>query len=199
MTNFPSTPTTAFQGMRRLASGPLAEVALAVKAAQANHPDASFLTFDDTTGKVIDLDLRGSDDEVLRRLGAPMRGEARSCEGAGRTKSGNRGRPKLGVVPREVTLLPRHWDWLAAQPGGASQALRRLVDRARSADDGKNAIRAAQETAYRFMSAMAGDLPSFEEASRALFAGDLAALTARMSDWPVDTREHTLLLACGRA
>jgi len=195
MTNFASTPTTAFRDSRRLARGPLAEVSLAVKAAQAAYPEATFLTFDDRTGKVIDLDLRGGDEEVLRRLDMPMPGETNSREGAESANAGKRGRPKLGVVPREVTLLPRHWDWLAGQPGGASQALRRLVDRARSADDGKNAIRVAQETAYRFMAAMAGDLPSFEEASRALFAGDSQALAERMSDWPSDIRDHTLTLA----
>ncbi len=72
-----------------------------------------------------------------------------------------RGRPKLGVVAREVTLLPRHWDWLNAQPGGASVALRKLVEQARRANGDADRARAAREAAYHFMSAMAGDLPAF--------------------------------------
>ena len=76
------------------------------------------------------------------------------------------------MVAREVTLLPRHWEWLAQQSGGASVALRRLVDQARRGTEDKDRIRRAQEAAYRFMSAMAGNRPNFEDAIRALFAGD---------------------------
>ena len=83
------------------------------------------------------------------------------------------GRPKLGVVAREITLLPRHWEWLAQQTGGASVAIRKLVDEARRATATTAiASASAQEAAYRFMSAMAGNLPHFEEAIRALFADD---------------------------
>ena len=105
------------------------------------------------------------------------------------------GRPRLGVVPREVTLLPRHWDWLAAQPGGASITLRRLVDAARKVSVEDDARRAAQETAYRFMQAMAGDLPAYEEAIRALFAGDFGGFEGHVAHWPDDVREHAALLA----
>ncbi|HEX6860330.1 MAG TPA: DUF2239 family protein [Caulobacteraceae bacterium] len=158
---------TAFEGARQIASGPIAEVAVAVRHA------GQVLVFDDATGGVIDLDLRGSAEEIAARY-TPVE-EPRG-----------RGRPKLGVTAREVTLLPRHWDWLAAQRGGASAALRRLVDEARKADDGAERARRARERAYRFMSAMAGDLPGFEEASRALFAGDAQRLTAQMAAWPRD-------------
>lgn len=106
-----------------------------------------------------------------------------------------RGRPKLGVVAREVTLLPRHWDWLAAQPGGASQMLRRLVDEARRGDGGQLRKREAQEATYRFMSAMAGDLPGFEEAVRSLFAGDAAGFEAHMTTWPQDVADYARQLA----
>lgn len=162
---------TAFQDSHVIARGPLSDVALAVKAATASAPQARFLTFDDATGKVVDLDLRGSETEIRERL-APRPA---------------RGRPKLGVVAREVTLLPRQWEWLAAQPGGASQVLRRLIEDARRADGGRSQARAA---AYAFMSAMAGDLPGFEEASRALFAGDRAGLSRHSQDWPADIRDH---------
>jgi hypothetical protein len=175
---------TAFAGPDRLVHGPLAEVALAVKAALAADPTASILTFDDTTGRVIDFDLRGSDADVLARLPAPEGQPARG-----------RGRPRLGVVAREVTLLPRHWDWLSAQPGGASHALRRLIDEARRHDGGQAATRAAQETAYRFVSAMAGNLPGFEEATRALFANDATRFAQHSATWPADIRDHAQKLA----
>lgn len=174
-----STSCTAFAGPRRLASGTVAEVALAVKAAGA---DMAVLVFDDTTGRVIDLDLRGEPDEIAARY-APAE--------ATRT----RGRPKLGVVAREVTLLPRHWDWLNAQPGGASQALRRLIDEARRTDEGRTERRLAQEAAYRFMSAMAGDLPGFEEAARALFADDRAGFADHAAAWPADVSDHATNMA----
>ena len=89
-----------------------------------------------------------------------------------------RGRPKLGVVAREVTLLPRHWDWLNSQSGGASVALRKLVEAARLAGDDKDRTRHAQEAAYRFMTALAGNLPGYEEATRALYAADPARFDA---------------------
>ena len=168
---------TAFLGHRRIASGSLADIARAVLAA---GPDAMPLVFDDATGAVVDIDTRGSEADVIARLTQPPRG---------------RGRPSLGVQPREVTLLPRQWDWLAQQPGGASAALRRLVDAARRSPEAE--ARAAREAAYRFMAAIAGDLPGYEEALRALFAGDAAALAARMAVWPPDVRDHALKLATG--
>ncbi len=182
---------TAFAGQSLLASGRLSDVALAVKAEVEASSEAAVLVFDDATGKVVDLDLRGSDEDVLKRLewqdGPPAPADDAAKPG--------RGRPRLGVVAREVTLLPRHWDWLAAQPGGASQALRRLIDKARAADDGRTARRAAAEAAYRFMSAMAGDLPGFEEASRALFSGDEARFRAETAAWPADIRDHALRMS----
>ncbi len=186
----PQSPfVTAFAGQRVLARGPLPDVVLAVKEELEARPETAVLVFDDALGKVVDLDLRGSRDDVLQRLGGGAEALA-ADEGA---KAG-RGRPRLGVVAREVTLLPRHWDWLSAQPGGASQALRRLVEQARAGDVGRSAQRAATDAAYRFMAAMAGDLPGFEEASRALFAGDEARLRAEVAGWPPDIRDHALRL-----
>ncbi|MDB5750693.1 MAG: hypothetical protein JWP65_1114, partial [Ramlibacter sp.] len=104
---------------------------------------------------------------------------------------------QLGVVAREVTLLPRHWDWLAAQPGGASVTLRRLVDEARRGAGGADAMRAARERAYRFLNAVAGNLPGFEEALRALFAGDAARFAEFAAAWPQDVREHAQAMAAG--
>jgi len=177
---------TAFRGESRIAAGPLAEVALAVKAALAADPAAALLVFDDATGRAVDFDLRGTAEEIAARLAPPA--PASSAERG-------RGRPKLGVVAREVTLLPRHWDWLAAQPGGASQALRRLVEEARRNDGDRGRVRRAQEAAYAFIAAMAGDRAGFEEASRALFAGDAAGFSAHSRSWPVDIRAHAESLA----
>ncbi len=106
-----------------------------------------------------------------------------------------RGRPKLGVVAREVTLLPRHWEWLADQPGGASVALRKLVEAARRDHRERDEQRQLQERAYHFMSAMAGDLPGFEEGLRALYASERARFTELIAAWPADVREHALRLA----
>src|SRR6478609_6747643 len=178
---------TAFIGQRRLASGPAAEVALAVKRAEPRLGEQIFV-FDDGTGRPIDFDLRGDDHEVAARLAIPDAPETTA-------PPRGRGRPKLGVVAREVTLLPRHWEWLGAQPGGASVALRKLVDDARRASGDRDRERNARDAAYHFMSAMAGNLPHFEEASRALFADDRRRFTGLIADWPADIRDHIVKLA----
>jgi hypothetical protein len=143
-------------------------------AAHANREE-SLLIFDDVTGRTVELDLRGSVEDVLARLPLPT-SPAKPA----------RGRPKLGVTAREVTLLPRHWDWLAAQPGGASATLRRLVDQARRETGGDDLARQTQEAAYRVMTTLAGDLPGYEEALRALFAGDRQRLDQLTAGWPGD-------------
>lgn len=178
---------SVFQGETRVLSGNLREVALAVKRAENIDGQAPIQAFDNRTGKVIDIDTRGSESDVLARLTA----EASYGDTPKTAKS--RGRPRLGVVAREVTLLPRHWEWLKSQPGGASAALRRLVDEARRRGEGDD--RRARDAAYYFLSAMAGNREGFEEASRALFAGDREGLTAHMAGWPRDIREHVLRLA----
>ena len=181
---------TAFEGHRRLASGTLAEVALAVKrAGQAALP---VIIFSDASGRSLDLDLRGSDEEIIARLPrtAPvLEPETQATEPRGR------GRPKLGVVAREVTLLPRHWEWLNTQPAGASVALRKLVDEARRTSGDRDRLRAARDAAYHFMSTMAGNLAHFEEASRALFADDNRRFAGLIAEWPADIRDHIVKLA----
>jgi hypothetical protein len=166
----------------------LPDVALAAKAATERDAGASVLIFDDLTSRLIELDLRGSASDVLARLAAHEASDKQTSEPESDAVSASRGRgrPKLGVVAREVTLLPRHWEWLSAQSGGASVALRKLVEAARRESEGPDRIRAAREAAYRFASAIGGDLPGFEEAMRALFAGDDAAFEARIQAWPAD-------------
>jgi len=184
MTDRLSISCTAFDGDRLLAAGRLADVAPAVKAAGLH---AAVLVFEDATGRVLDLDLRGSNAEILARL-APAEASAAPR---------GRGRPKLGVTAREVTLLPRHWDWLAAQPGGASVALRKLVEQAMRSGDARQTRRAAQEAAYRVMTALAGDRPGFEEALRALFADDRRRFAEQISGWPADIGAYVTRLAFG--
>ena len=155
---------TAFEDETFLVSGDRRAVVREINARLDTGHRGRILVFDDETGRQTDLDLRETDAPEAARgaeAGVPPGAAAR-----------NKGRPRLGVVSREVTLLPRHWDWLRAQPGGASAALRLLVDEARRTDAGGNTVRQSQNAAYAFMSAIGGDLPGFEEATRALFAGD---------------------------
>jgi hypothetical protein len=175
---------TAFDGDRQLASGAPPDVARAVKTAIDADAARPILVFDDLTGRTVDIDLRGSAEEVAARL--------RSGEDNGPRPAG---RPKLGVVAREVTLLPRHWDWLASQSGGASVALRKLVDAARMASGDDGIVRQAQEAADRFMSAALGNQPGYEEAARALYAGDRAGFERLAAIWPRDLAAHALRLA----
>lgn len=195
MSSASPTTYTTFDGPRRIAGGSLQDNALAAKRALEADAAGTVLTFDDSTGRLVDIDFRGSDADMLARLAQNTAPAATEAEPAAEARG--RGRPRLGVVAREVTLLPRHWDWLACQPGGASVTLRKLVDEARRASAMQDGRRQAQERAYHFMSALAGDLPGFEEASRALFADDQPTFLQRTEAWPADLRDHALLLAFG--
>ena len=177
------TTCTAFEGAAMIATGPLPHVAKQVKQVLDRGERAPVLIFDDETSEPVEIDFRGTWEEVAARLPGgkqPPRGP---------------GRPRLGVLAREVTLLPRHWEWLSGQPGGASVALRKLVEEARRANAGKDQLRLAQEAAYRFLSAIAGNLPGFEEACRALFAGDAQRFDALVEPWPDGLRTHARRLA----
>ena len=175
---------TAFAGHRRIASGTPREVAPAVKA--ATEAGETVLVFDDADARPVEFDLRGDLDAVLARLTPAPVEEKRGP-----------GRPKLGVTAREVTLLPRHWDWLATQPGGASVALRKLVEGALKEAGGPDRARKARDATYRFMTAMAGDLPDYEEATRRLFGGDGAGFEAATDGWPEGVRETARGMAAG--
>ena len=186
----------AFDADRCIASGDLREVARASKVILDQRPDASLLIFDGANSATIELDFRGSVDDVLARL--PHMAEVAAAEessSADPATSRGPGRPKLGVVAREITLLPRHWEWLAQQPGGASVTIRKLVEAARRASEGSDRLRQAQETAYRFMSVMAGNKPHYEDAIRALFADDVIVFENLIAGWPSDVRRHALELA----
>jgi hypothetical protein len=175
---------TAFAGFRRLASGGLREVLPAVKDFSADSPD-TVLIFDHSNGRQVDFDLRGSLEEVFARL-EPREAPRAPAENAEAAKPG-KGRPRLGVVAGEVTLLPRHWEWLAAQPLKASGTLRRLVDEARAKEAADPKRR--REALGAILWSLAGNLPGFEEASRALYAGDAERFLVLAEAWPRDVAD----------
>ena len=172
-------PAIAFAGPQLLAFGALREVAASVKRKLDQDPTLSVLVFHRDTSQPIELDLRGSLADVVARLQPAEFASGRKV-----------GRPKLGVAAREVTLLPRHWDWLARQPGGASVTLRKLVEAARRETEGANALDEGREALYRFMAAVAGNEPDYDEVSRALFAGQKARFLSLIGRWPQDVQAH---------
>ena len=186
----------AFAGANRIASGQLELVALKAKELIDRNDSASILIFDGLTSEQVEIDFRGSAEQVLQRLSATeaVAAAAETSADAQETARGP-GRPKLGVVGREVTLLPRHWAWLNQQPGGASVALRKLVEDAKRRSEERDQVRKAQESAYRFMSAMAGNQANFEEATRAFFAGDQLRFEELSEPWQIDIRDHARTLA----
>jgi hypothetical protein len=206
----------AFADDRRIAEGELHHVAREAKRAADKAPGQTILIFDAENSEPVDIDFRGSVEDVLQRLVQPGVFSSEACPQK-RTRSGGQeipqnpasadpggpsrdstrgpGRPRLGVVAREVTLLPRHWEWLSLQPGGASVALRKLVEDARKAHGTKDRVRKACESTYRFASAMAGNRPNYEDAMRALFASDGERFDALTKNWPPDIRDHARRLS----
>lgn len=177
----------AFAGTGVIARGALSDVVRRCKDRLDRGEDQRIALFDDETGHPVDIDFSGSEADVLARLDAhPMAARPETETG----KRRGPGRPKLGVVSREVSLLPRHWRWLAEQRGGASASLRRLVDAARKGNPAQEQSRRAIDAAHRFMWDMAGDQAGFEEASRALFAQNFGTFDQLISDWPVGIREQ---------
>ena len=188
---------TAFEGLSCIGCGQLSQVAVKAREAwqRAGQP---VLIFDDRTGQPVEIDFRGTIEDVLSRLSRVEQNEPPVADaGAGKAEIMSRGpgRPRLGVVAREITLLPRQWEWLNQQPGGASVALRKLVDEARKSNVERDIVRQSQEVAYRFMSALAGNLPGFEEASRALFACRKEKFEQIIAAWPPDVASYAGMLA----
>ncbi|MCR8656747.1 DUF2239 family protein [Paenibacillus endoradicis] len=184
---------TAFLGVGVVASGSLQHVISTVKDALDERDLTQILIFDDTTGKQIDVDFRGKTDDLLTQLGEQF-GDLPGTE-MNHQPTRRVGRPKLGVVSGEVTLLPRDWEWLKSQPGGASVTLRKLVGDARRVGGKQSNIRESQEATYHFMTAMAGNFHQYEEALRALYAGDLDRFYHYIDDWAPDIGNHIKRLA----
>lgn len=175
---------SAFENNQLICQGPLNEVILKIKKSIGKEEHTSALIFSDESGRTLDFNFRGTEKEVLKRL------EIYLPENQKEEVSSGPGRPKLGVVSREVSLLPRHWEWLATQKGGASVTLRNLVEEARKksthVDDGKQ----SQESTYQFMTVMAGDLENYEEALRALFKKDKKTFLKNIQGWPKDIKDY---------
>jgi hypothetical protein len=171
-------PYCAFDNSTQIAEGDLLTVALASKQYADDHPDCLTLIFDSLTGHPVDLLLQGDDEQIRDWIQTNIPSALHTNK--------RRGRPKLGVVSREVTLLPRHWAWLSTQPGGASVTLRRLVDTA--AKDPIVEQRVIQDAIYRIANALAGNEPGFEEAMRSLYRTNQAEFTESISTWPQDVR-----------
>lgn len=179
---------TAFDVFKIISTGPLSTVALDVKRYLKSNHEARILIFSDSSGKQMDLDLSGSEKNVLERLKIYKSPELSSAPVGP-------GRPKLGVISREVSLLPRHWEWLSTQSGGASATLRRLIEDAKKSSSGREQIKNAQERVHQMMSAIAGNLTNYEEALRALYAKDKKRFLAFISDWPTDLRNYAKILS----
>lgn len=163
---------SAFLDHKLIAQGALPEITELLR----SRKDSAILVFDDLTGRVVDIDLRATPLPVKKKSAGP-------------------GRPKLGVESKEVTLLPRHWDWLAKQPGGASVTLRKLVEEAKKLSQGTDLAREAQDATYQFMRVMAGDLVGYEEALRALYAKNSVKFKQLIQAWPKDIQTHIKRLA----
>ncbi len=185
----------AFEGERRIATGSLADVAAAIRKRTTRPNHENVHVFDHASGKILHLDLSGSEKDIRARYAAVPPAAVTAPEEIPSSAPRGPGRPRLGVVAREVTLLPRHWEWLSAQPGGASVALRKLVEEARRTRGQSDTLRARQEAAYRFISAIAGDWRNYEESTRALFAGDAVRFRELTDSWPTDVRDHARHLA----
>ncbi|MFT7579557.1 MAG: hypothetical protein ACI9MR_001223 [Myxococcota bacterium] len=184
------TQFTAFAGHTKVAAGSLADITTHAHAHLGEGHAERLLVFADAGGTAVDLDLSGTVAQAITRLaGHPIYGTAATAP--------RPGRPRLGVVSREISLLPRHWAWLSRQPRSASATLRRLIDDALRQGAGTEAARLGREHAHRFLWSMAGDLPGFEEVARTLDRGDLGAFEASMATWPEDVRTYAVTLAAG--
>jgi len=180
----------AFSGDMLLANGTLQEIVLSLKNHEKQEDTKSFLLFNGESGHQIDLDLTGSDAELLQRYRSDLSsGEKAGDSGNQQPQKRGRGRPKLGVEGREVTLLPRHWEWLETQRGGASATIRRLIDEERKESVAQDRKKAAQDATNRFMYGIGGDLPGFEEAIRALYGGNRQGFIDETNAWSVDIRD----------
>ena len=184
---------TAFEGSKLLTRGALDKVILKSKRRLEKEPEASILIFSDSTGRTIDFNFHGSEDDVLKRLEIYVSGDDSRADSS--KSAPGPGRPKLGVVSREVSLLPRHWEWLANQTGGASATLRKLIEFEQKKSGGGLTLKQAQERVYKFMSVLAGDFEGYEEALRALYRKDVDGFQTHIKNWPRDVKAHTLTLA----
>ena len=183
----------AFLGEHVVSFGNLEQVVSTVKDVIPEEELWRLLIFDNLTSHQVEVDFRGTKSSVLSRLTNQVQSNIPTSQMNNQTP--RRGRPRLGVVAGEITLLPRHWEWLKNQPGGASVTIRKLIDEARRLHAHQDTMRNAQEATYRFMTVMAGDRNYYEEALRALYAGEVALFYQLIDGWPTDIRDHIKRLA----
>ena len=174
---------SAFLDDALIAQGSRETVTRRIEARYSSSDFSRIRVFEDATGRVVDLDYwdaakNGAERPAVQR--PPLPGQEKRA----------RGRPKLGVTSREITLLPRQWDWLATQPGGASATIRRLVEDARKRRSESVSAAQAREGVHRFMTEMVGDRPGYEVALRALYRSDIASVLQIASGWPEDVRRY---------
>lgn len=163
---------TVFENDEVLLRGSETEVRQAVRRARAVRPLGKLIAFFDDNGEDFEVEYvpPGTADAIPEPLV-----EENLVRKAGR--------PRLGVVAREVTLLPRHWEWLETQPSGPSAALRRLVESARRDSAPADRTRRSVEATYRFLYTMVGNTAFFPELCRALFRRDWERFDAQLGSW----------------
>lgn len=177
-----------FLGATRITQGARGDVIRTLLSQTQGEDVPPYLVFRVKDGQRVDINLASAAEAANpQRTRAPV-----PAAGAPVGSQKARGRPRLGVVGREVTLFPRHWEWLDRQRGGASAALRRIIDADRKLHADEDQVRQAQDATHRFMYAMAGNLAGFEEAMRALYAGDKVSFAHQIRSWPDDIRDTTL-------
>ncbi len=178
---------TAFLESKIFAKGSLKDLVLKIKKHLGKNENNSILIFSDSTGNTLDFNFKGSETEILKRLEMFVSQKPDEYSGPGR--------PKLGVISREVSLLPRHWEWLAAQSGGASVTIRRLIDESRKKSSTGESVKQVQEKTYKFLSVVAGDFEGYEEALRALYKRDREKFLKQMEKWPKDIQGYAMRLS----
>lgn len=175
---------TAFDNTSIIAHGSLRDVILKTKKILGKSENSSFLIFSDSTGKTIDFNFQGTEKEILKRLEIFVSNSDEKIELA------RPGRPKLGVISREISLLPRHWEWLATQSSGASSSIRNLIEDAIKKSTSKVSLKQQQEKVYRVMTTLAGDLDGYEEAIRSLYKRDRESFIKFTKGWSKDLRSY---------
>lgn len=184
------TSYTAFENDQILTQGPLDQVVLKIKRKLGNAAHSSILIFSDQSGKIMDFNFSGSEAEVIKRLDIYV-----SSSSPASSEIQGPGRPKLGVISREVSLLPRHWEWLAQQSSSVSAILRKMIEEAMKKSSTANETKQSQERTYQFMSVMAGNLSQYEEALRALYQKNQKLFFSLIDKWPTDIKKHVTSLA----
>ncbi len=182
---------TVFLDQKMLIRGNLSASVLAAAKAKMDDNHSRVVIYNDSSGKPIDVELQGSTEDIIKNIeGNPALHQYMIHPEKQAKKPKKRGRPKLGVTSKEISLLPRHWQWLARQKGSPSATLRRLIDESRKANMGRELVEQSRDAVHAFMWDMCGNFVNFEEATRYLFRNDFVTFYEKISTWPNDIKEH---------